>query len=370
MPSYNDLRPSTDEKKAEYAQVFPSLTDTERKRIISRLLPLRSELTSAIPSKRTDDNLLLATWNLKEFGFYTDRLAESYYYIAEIISRFDLVAIQEVKRGLRDLDILMRLLGTDWKYIITDVTEGVDGNRERFAYVYDSRRVQPSGLSGELVLWEELTASSGIKQLKRTPAITGFIAGWKEFAIVNVHLCPGPGPQDREYRQEEVRLLLQAIHEKYVKGHLWNENLLLLGDTNLYRSDSDTVALFSDNQFRESSGLAGKFTNVSNTEIYDRIFLRVNEFFRLKSTDNVESGNVLSFFDHVFTENERAAYHAIMREHKTNPATLKEDKHYKSYYHRYWKRNQISDHNPVWIEIEINSSDDFLKKKLQALKDH
>ncbi len=46
--------------------------------------------------------LLLATWNIREFdsGKYGYRDDEAYYYIAEILSRFDLIAIQEVRSGL------------------------------------------------------------------------------------------------------------------------------------------------------------------------------------------------------------------------------------------------------------------------------
>lgn len=52
------------------------------------------------------------------------------------------------------------------------------------------RRVEFSGLAGEIVLWDELADASTLKQLKRTPCITGFTAGWKSFAIINVHLNP------------------------------------------------------------------------------------------------------------------------------------------------------------------------------------
>jgi hypothetical protein len=52
-----------------------------------------------------------ASWNLKEFGHLKNRLPETYFYIAEILNRFDLVAVQEVNSTLTDLDIIMRLLG-------------------------------------------------------------------------------------------------------------------------------------------------------------------------------------------------------------------------------------------------------------------
>lgn len=86
--------------------------------------------------------------------------------------------------------IVLRLLGPDWGYIVNDITGGAAGNSERSAYFFNKKRVQFAGLAGEIVLRDDLTAGSDIKQLKRTPYITGFQAGWKKFAMINLHLHP------------------------------------------------------------------------------------------------------------------------------------------------------------------------------------
>jgi hypothetical protein len=57
-----------------------------------------------------------------------------------------------------------------------------------------------------------------------------------------------------------------------------------------------------------------------------------------------------------------------MLTHKDNPDTLENDLDFKKYFNRYWKRNQISDHLPVWLEIETDSSANFLKNKLIKIK--
>ncbi len=368
MPWYNDLRPLSDENKVNYSLIFPNLTNTDRKQIIQNILSLRKILSEKIPAKKTDKTLLLASWNIKEFGHLTKRLPESYFYIAEIINSFDLVAIQEVKSSLTDLNIVMKLLGNSWKYIITDITEGNDGNNERFAYIYDSRKVESSGLSGEIVLWEELTKESNIKQLKRSPAISGFNAGWKSFSIINVHLHPSNTEEDQQYRKEEVCLLMEAIREKLENNHFWDENLILLGDTNLYKNNDEIVDLFYQTGFRESDGLKGKYTNVSDSEIYDRIFLNVNEYFKLlKNSEGDENGDVFRIFEAVFTKDQCSLYHSVMNSQRDSDKQLSTDDDFLDYYNRYWKRNQLSDHNPIWIEIEIDSSDDFLNEKLNEI---
>jgi hypothetical protein len=86
------------------------------KRAAAQLLRLRRQLSRQIPQRTVGETLLLATWNLREFGAdkkYGQRLDESIQYIAEIVSRFDIVAIQEVHRKLKDLKRLMDVLG-EW----------------------------------------------------------------------------------------------------------------------------------------------------------------------------------------------------------------------------------------------------------------
>jgi endonuclease/exonuclease/phosphatase family metal-dependent hydrolase len=50
------------------------------------------------PRKSLESTLLLATRNVREFDSpaYGDRRSEAYYFMAEIVSRFDLVAVQAV----------------------------------------------------------------------------------------------------------------------------------------------------------------------------------------------------------------------------------------------------------------------------------
>src|SRR5262245_43875672 len=133
MPFYTELRIGENDSPA----------DIERKRRNARqLLSLRAGLRdrvggptdSAGPSGAT---LRIATWNLREFDApsYGSRLREAIFFIAEIVSHFDLVALQEVREDLTALNALKRVLGPDWDYICTDAAEGDRNNRERLAFL-------------------------------------------------------------------------------------------------------------------------------------------------------------------------------------------------------------------------------------------
>jgi len=377
---YNDLRPDNELMNDRYSLIMLNnntyerlMTDEDKQRTISNLIRLKAGIIKNIPSKKVDTNLLLGSWNIKNFGRLRDRTAESVYYIAEIISAFDIVAIQEINSNISQFKKVLRLLGSHWKHTLSDVTEGSSGNDERFGFIYDSRRVTHSGLSGEIVIPPELIdENSIISQLKRTPSFTGFESGWKKFSIISVHLHPGddgngPGePTDQEIRDEEVRLLMKILEEKLDTSAYEDRNMIILGDTNLYEDDDDIVNRLLQQGFVESDGLTGKFTNTSLNQIYDRIFLNVENYFKIATDENgLEKGGVFNLFEYVYinTPAEIATYHDLMLEHKDDPSTLTDDAKFMSYFNRYWKRNQISDHLPVWIEIQTDSSGDFLGSK-------
>lgn len=368
MPFYNDLRPPSDHNKKDYALVFPGMPDAEKQRAIEGLLRLRAGLRQEVIPRNTGENLLVASWNVKEFGHTTQRLPEAYFYIAETIARFDLVAIQEVKSTLEDLEIIMRLLGPDWSYLVNDITEGDAGNSERSAYLFNRKRVRLSGLAGEIVLWDELTAGSAVKQLKRTPYITGFKAGWKTFSLVNLHLHPGDDAEDVHYRQEEVRLLLAALAEKISKGRLWEHNLILVGDFNLYEAkDAPTVQAIEAAGYREVESLAGKDTNASKTEAYDRLFLSRHRYFQVgRDAQGDEVGGVFDPFQYVYRDGEEAVYADTMKAQYTGVRDLEVAENLTRYYRHPWRKNQLSDHFPIWFELVIDSSDAFLTEKLAA----
>lgn len=85
----------------------------------------KSEGGAGVPSKDSDTTLLLATWNLRDFGRkgargYGERKLEALHYIAAFISAFDLVAVQEVNDDLDLFNTLRDILGRDWDFIATD----------------------------------------------------------------------------------------------------------------------------------------------------------------------------------------------------------------------------------------------------------
>ena len=232
----------------------------------ARLLELRSALDAVVPAKQLDRNLLVATWNLRAFGGLTPKWRAEpgdsprrdlfdVRCIAEVVSRFDVVGIQEVRGNLTALQTLLEALGPDWGAIMTDVTRGRAGNDERMAFVFDLRRVKPSGLAGELVvaIEQETAVEEGelARQFARTPYAVSFAAGPAALTLVTLHVLYGEEPERADELREIARWLAGwARHEER-----WNQNLIALGDFNIDRRGDPLFEAFTSTGLEPAPGL-------------------------------------------------------------------------------------------------------------------
>jgi len=160
MPFYPELKINAADSQA---------IKLKKRRVVSNLQKVRQALESHIESSRDttrrSKSVRIATWNIREFGgtSYGGRSFEELYYIAEIVSHFDVIALQEVRDNLREFMRLMKYLGPDWSYIATDVIEGNAGNGERMVFLYNYHSVRFRNIAGELTLKEggKIRASFG-----------------------------------------------------------------------------------------------------------------------------------------------------------------------------------------------------------------
>jgi hypothetical protein len=186
--------------------------------------------------------------------------------------------------------------------------------------------------------------------------------------MINVHLHPGDDEHDINRRRKEVELLLEALKKKVVESRLWNQNIILVGDFNLYDKldeDKETVQLIYDAGYFENKSLKDVPTNVAVLEknVYDRLFMTDNEYFTfgLDEEGNPRAG-VFNFFAYVFSVGEEQVYEQDMKAVYTGSSDLDDSEELKSYFNNYWRKNQMSDHLPIWFELGIDSSETFLKK--------
>ena len=122
---------------------------------------LVARLDAKVPHKLPGENLLLATWNVRGLGQLTPawtasaddapkRDKRAVLAIAEIISRFDIVMLTELRGMGEALRMVRDFLGDDWSLIFSEANVGAAGNIERVAFCFDTRRVLPSGLADRI----------------------------------------------------------------------------------------------------------------------------------------------------------------------------------------------------------------------------
>lgn len=213
--------------------------------VINDLKLLKKDLDFKIPSKQLDKNLLIASWNIRAFGNLTrkwqsddddspKRDLHSVLCISEIIKRFDVIAVQEVKANIRALRDTLKVLGDHWSLILTDVAKGDSGNGERMAYIFDTRRVQLSGLAGELVIPNEWTKKINQEALNeqfvRTPYAVSFKSNNQTFILVTLHIIYGKKSKDRI---KELKGIAQWLSNWAKDINAYHQNLIALGDFNI-----------------------------------------------------------------------------------------------------------------------------------------
>jgi endonuclease/exonuclease/phosphatase family metal-dependent hydrolase len=265
----------------------PAITDPVPAEFLPEWQALKASLDTVVPL-RTDTNVLIGTWNLRAFGDLTEKWASapndsprrdlfSVRCIAEVVSRFDVVAIQEVRDNIKCLRHMLKALGPDWGVIMTDVTLGGPGNGERMSFVFNSRRVAPSGLAGELVVPPEQTDAINQAalntQFARTPYAVSFRTGDTTFILVTLHVKYGTGvPAERipELKAIAVWLRTWAQREKS-----WGHNFIALGDFNIDRKDDPLYQAFTSTGLTPPAELADLprtiFDTGADKHFYDQI---------------------------------------------------------------------------------------------------
>lgn len=462
MPFYSWLRPRTSDNdetlrtKARASERIRALREAFRAHVAAARLPGSDD-----PPADSARYVRIATWNIREFdsASYGYRTQEAKAYIAEIIANFDLVAIQEVRSDLGALEDVRRLLGSNWDYIATDVTEGSSGNNERMAFLFNRDKIWFRHVAGELTLPDgqkvtdpfgerfrieggpelvlppgaALTSPTGLKtdtlasgqtkieedveiplpagtrvllpdgssvrfarnarvpltpdrgiaieqsatprlpeaaeivlppnslvggagQFARTPFIASFQTGWLKINLATVHIYYGSESAGLERRKEEIRRLTALLADRAANDNDSDADsyFIALGDFNIVGRDHETMAALLTNDFIVPEPLNDvPGSNVARDKFYDQIALWNGRSARRRSYTSIVPyrAGVFDYFDVVFRSEEEAIYHPFMRKPGSNDF-------YASY--AAWRTHQMSDHLPMWVELKIDFTEEYL----------
>lgn len=178
------------------------------------------------------DTIKIANFNIQVFGRTKAKKIEVMETLANTITRFDIVAIQEIRdktgRAIKDLEVTVDNLGTNFDFIISQRL-GRSNSKEQYAYFYKTDSIIPESS----YTFDDSTNDD----FHREPFIAKFKAknGNFDFVLVTIHTDP-------DKAEHEIKSLHSAVTD--AQQHFANEpDIIILGDLNAdctYFDDSET----------------------------------------------------------------------------------------------------------------------------------
>lgn len=337
----------------------------DRKRAIDHITALRKLIARTVPRRTASDTLLLATWNIRDFDSNKfgqgPRIAESFHYIAEVISAFDLVAVQEVNEDMQPFERVIDLLGPSWRYIATDITEGASGNGERMVFLFDSNKVQFKHIAGEIVLPKPSLVGDE-DQFARSPFLVRFQSGWFKFNLCTVHMYYGDtSGEGYERRVAEIDAIAKFVKKRADED---GQNYILLGDMNVVSPDDATMKALRKHKFILPAGLTLDndalrwVSNMGGDKHYDQIAFLVRKG-ELELGPSQNNAGVLNYYKAVYTTDAAETYFPLGKGNGKWPTTASKRN---TYFEKEWRTWQMSDHLPLFVELRIDFTETYLKR--------
>ena len=291
-----------------------------------------------IPPSVRDKSLNIATWNIRDFGKKA-RKNISIHLIAEILNQFDLIAVTEVRRNLKDLARVMDILGPHWKVVFSDFIADWGGNWERVAYVYDMRAAVFTGLAAEVDGPREKNNKTGeyesLVSWWRKPYIVSFRAGSFDFMLLTAHIRWGDGEEDRI---TPLKLLADWVDERHKSDSVFDKDIIVMGDFNIPTLGSKAFKAITGKGLQMPESLKEiPGTNLAKVSRYDQIL-------HLPKTapSFSDHGGILDFYT--------GGWKRLFPE-----LALPKDKDYT------W---QLSDHLPLYVQVNTDLEDQQLEQIL------
>lgn len=253
--------------------------------------------------------LTLASFNIRIFS-NASRDDVELVSIANILQKYDLIAIQE----LRDEEVLKRTIailqqrGLGYAYEISPpVGRGV---KERYAYLYRTDRVQ-SAQPGRL--YQERG-----DEFIREPFYATFRSSNFDFTLVTIHVLFGSSEAERRPEIEELAAVYQAVQDEDPA----EQDVILLGDFNFPPTDAGFNPLKTIPGMVFLIGPPAK-TTITDTSLYDNFWFQEPHVREYAGEFGVDR-----FDETMFNGDDLAAKRAV------------------------------SDHRPIWAKFNVGGPDD------------
>lgn len=206
----------------------------------------------------------IASFNIQIFGKSKASEPKIIKSLAKIISRFDVVAIQEIrekeKTAVNTLKKALNQIGGDYEYIIGPRL-GRSNTKEQYAFFYKKSMLRP----GETYTYQE----RGTDYIHREPLITKFFCtkGEFDFVLINAHIDPDDVDQ-------EIALFPEIVAD--AQKRLKDKDIMIMGDLNAdcgYFDEDKEIQLRNKRKFKWLIANQLDSTVAKNSCAYDRMIV-------------------------------------------------------------------------------------------------
>jgi endonuclease/exonuclease/phosphatase family metal-dependent hydrolase len=167
---------------------------------------------------------------------------------------------------------VLDILGPYWRAVYSDAILDAGGNRERVAYIYDKRAATFNGLAAEA---DEPRKKKGHEYLPeasfwRAPYLASFRAGNFDFVVLTTHIRWG---KSNKARIAELQMLADWVDGKRTEKHAEDKDLIVMGDFNIPAIDDDFYKAITSRGLQMPDALVGLThgTNLQRNKRYDQI---------------------------------------------------------------------------------------------------
>jgi len=211
-------------------------------------------------------------------------------------------------------------------------------------------------MAGEITLPVEKLID-GRLQFARTPYCIAFQAEWFKFVLTTVHIYYGStSAVDKKKREKEIDTLTSILSKRAKKE---DASYILLGDFNIPKVEDDTMKALEKYGFVVPSAIKEHPSDLGGTSHYDQIAfnLKLDEKMIVFS-EEVQRAGTFNFAETIYREQDLEVY----KEYFLDKIEGKTEKEIRKYYLSTWRTFQMSDHLPLWVELKIDFSHQYLEK--------
>jgi len=165
-------------------------------------------------------------------------------------------------------------------------------------------------------------------------------------------------------RLEEIKVLSEFLVNRVEDEDAWARNLVLLGDFNIFDTDDPTfeaivdAGFFIPPQFREVTSNAAGGKHFDQMAFVSKAY---NEQVVQERLERLKAG-VFDFFQYVYTDEDEHNYLSEMgRAYAVKSSGEPRSEREKRNYFKQWRTYQMSDHFPMWLEVQIDFGEPYLR---------